>query len=95
LQESVETIQIGEPIHRVTFERDEGQQYRIGARVAVYAMNAQFRTLVLDPVNGSYRVTRCERVSNVGWKALRISLHVVTSPGPAAALATMVADDCR
>jgi len=79
----------------VTFERDEGQQYGIGTRVAVHAMNTQFRTLDLDPVNGSYRVTRCESVRDVGWKALRINLHLVHLPDSNAAVSVMIADARR
>ena len=95
LQESVETIQMIEPICRVTFERDEGQQSGIGARVAVHALNTQSCTLVLEPVNGSCRVTRYERVRAVGWKALRVNLQHLMSPASQATVCSMIADDRR
>jgi hypothetical protein len=81
--------------YRVTFERDEGQQYDVGARVTVHAMNGSFRTLALNPSNGSYQVTRSERVRDTGWQALRVSLHLVSQSGSDAALASMIADDRR
>lgn len=77
---------MADPTFLVTFERDEGQQYGVGARVSVHAMNGRLRTLVPDPLNGSHRVTRCERIRNPGWKALRVSLQLVNST---------VADDRR
>jgi hypothetical protein len=60
----------------VTFERDEGQEYPVGTRVGVHAMDAAYRTLALDPGDGAYVVTRCERIRDVGWRALRVSLTV-------------------
>ena len=95
LQESVEIAPMDEPTYRVTFERDEGQQYGVGARVTVHAMNGLFRTLKPDPFNGRYRVTRCERISDTGWKALRVSLHLINRSGSDAAFASMVADARR
>jgi hypothetical protein len=86
---------MADPTYRVTFERDDGQEYGVGARVSVRAMDSLFRTVELNPTNGTYRVTRCERIRDVGWKALRISLQVVTQPGPDAALTSTVADDRR
>ncbi len=80
------------PTYRVTFERDEGQEYRVGARVAVHPMNTLFRTIDPDSLTGNYLVMRCERVRDVGWKALRVSLHLVNLPGADAARVTMVAD---
>ena len=59
---------------RVTFERDEGQSYPVGTRVSVHTMDAVCHTLTLNPSSGDYRVTRCEHIRDVGWKALRISL---------------------
>ena len=81
--------------YRVTFERDEGQEYGVGARVSVHAMDSLLRTLDLDPSNGTYQVTRCERIRDTGWKALRISLQLVNQPGSECALAPMVANDRR
>ena len=95
LHKTIETVCLSKPTRRVTFERDEGQEYAIGARVAVHPMNSLFRTVDLDPSHGSYQVTRCERVCDVGWKALRISLDLVTSARSAAPLSPMVADDHR
>jgi hypothetical protein len=85
LHEHVESLPIGEPADRVTFERDEGQEYRVGARVTVHAMNSLFRTIDPNPSTGNYLVTRCERVRDVGWKALRVSLRLVNLPGADAA----------
>lgn len=34
LHERIEMSPLDEPTYRVTFERDEGQAYRVGARVA-------------------------------------------------------------
>ena len=88
-----------EPTYRVTFERDEGQEYRVGARVTVHPMNTLFRTIDPNTPTGNYQVVRCERVRDVGWKALRVSLHRVNLPGADAAPFsdaapfTMVADD--
>src|SRR5688572_22435981 len=93
LQERVEISRTDDPTYRVTFERDEGQEYRIGARVAVHPMNSLFRTIAPDPATGSYLVMRCERVRDVGWKALRVSLHLVNLPGADAAPFSVVADD--
>ena len=76
---------MGDPTYRVTFERDEGQEYRIGARVAVHPMNSLFRTIDPNPLTGNYLVMRCERVRNVGWQALRVSLHRVDLPDADAA----------
>jgi len=84
-----------DPTYRVTFERDDGQEYGVGARVSVHAMNGLFRTLAPNPSNGAYRVTRCERIRDAGWQALRISLQMVSLPGPDAALAPVVGDDRR
>ena len=67
---------------RVTFERDEGQDYPIGTRVSAHAMDDTFRTLALNPSSGDYLVTRCERVRDVGWKALRVSLSLAESTTP-------------
>src|SRR5215212_867302 len=78
--------------YRVTFERDDGQEYGVGARVSVHAMNGLFRTLAPDPSNGAYRVTRCERIRAAGWRALRISLRMVSLPGSNAAFAPVVGE---
>jgi hypothetical protein len=99
LQERSEIAPLDKPTYRVTFERDEGQAYRVGARVGVHPMNRLFRTINPDPSTGEYLVVRCERVRNVGWKALRVSLHLVGLPGVDAAPImdappfAMVADD--
>ena len=99
LQERSEISPLAEPTYRVTFERDEGQAYRVGSRVGVHPMNPSFRTIDPDSSTGEYLVVRCERVRNVGWKALRVSLHLVGPPGVGAAPITdippyaMVADD--
>jgi hypothetical protein len=93
LRERVEISPIDEPSYRVTFERDEGQEYHVGARVTVHQMNTLFRTIDPDPSTGNYLVMRCERVRDVGWKALRVSLHRVNLPDSTAAPFTMVADD--
>lgn len=95
LQERVETTVLADPTYRVTFERDEGQQYTVGARVTVHAMNGLFRTLKSDPLNGTYRVTRCERICDTNWKALRVSLHLVNQSVSDATPTSMVADDRR
>jgi hypothetical protein len=95
LQERVETTPLTDSTYRVTFEQDDGQQYAVGARVTVHAMNGLFRTLKPDPVNGSYRVTRCERISDTTWKALRVSLHLVRQSVSDATFASMVANDRR
>jgi hypothetical protein len=95
LQESVETIHIGEPTYRVAFERDDGQEYGVGARVTVHAMNSLFRTVDLNPSSGNYQVMRCERIRDTGWKALRISLHLVNPPESDAAPSVRVADGRR
>jgi hypothetical protein len=86
---------MADPSYRVTFERDDGQEYRAGARVTVRAMDSLFRTLDLNPSTGRYRVTRCERVRATGWKALRISLQLVDQPVAEAARASVVTDDRR
>jgi len=65
---------------RVTFERDEGQDYPVGTRVTAHAMDVMYRTLALDPSSGDYLVTRCEHIRDVGWKALRVSLALAESP---------------
>lgn len=82
-----------ETTYRVTFERDEGQEYRVGARVTVHAMNSLFRTIAPDPTTGTYLVARCERVRDVGWKALRVSLQLLELPSPDAAPFTKVTVD--
>src|SRR5688572_10602565 len=61
-----------EPAYRVSFERDEGQGYEIGARVSVHQMDHRFRTVRLDPDSGNYFVTRCERIRDTTWQALRL-----------------------
>jgi hypothetical protein len=99
LQERIEIALLDEPTYRVTFERDEGQAYGVGARVTVHPMNRLFRTIDPDPSTGEYLVMRCERVRDVGWKALRVSLHLVGPPDVDAAPLTdappyaMVADN--
>ena len=87
LGEHPEHLPKSEPTYRVAFERDEGQEYGVGAQVTVHAMNSLFRTVELDPSSGNYRVMRCERIRDTGWKALRISLHRVNQPSPGAVLA--------
>ena len=67
---------------RVAFERDVGQHYPVGTRVTAHAMDDMFRTLALNPSSGNYVVTRCEHISDVGWRALRVSLALTTSPTP-------------
>jgi hypothetical protein len=67
---------------RVAFEIDEGQDYPVGTRVTAHALDALYRTLTLNPSNGDYLVTRCERIRDPSWKALRVSLALVTSPTP-------------
>ena len=64
---------------RVTFECDEGQDYPVGTRVTAHAMDVAYRTLSPNPSSGDYLVTRCERIRDVGWRALRVSL-VLTEP---------------
>jgi hypothetical protein len=59
---------------RVTFEIDEGQDYPVGTRVAVRAMDAAYRTLAVDPLGGEFVVARCERSRDAWWKALRVTL---------------------
>ena len=86
LHTSAEVMLMSEPRNRVAFERDEGQEYSVGARVTVHPMSNLFRTLALNPSNGSYRVTRFERIRDVGWKALRVSLHLVHQPGSGVSL---------
>jgi hypothetical protein len=86
---------ISESTSRVTFERDDGQEYGVGTRVNVHAMNGLFRTLDPNPTDGSYRVTRCERIRDTGWKALRISLHRVNQPSSGVVPLAAVADDRR
>ena len=66
---------------RVAFERDEGQDYPVGTRVTAHAMDIMYRTLALNPASGEYLVTRCERIRDVGWSALRVSLALAKS-GP-------------
>jgi hypothetical protein len=92
LQELVESITMADLNYRVTFERDEGQQYDIGARVTVHAMNGSLRTLALNPSNGRYQVMRSERVRDVGWRALRVSLLLVEQSLSDAGLASIVTD---
>ena len=75
LHEAVTIMNIVEPPNRVTFERDEGQEYLVGARVSVHAMNGLFRTVILSPSDGTHLVTRCEKIRDIGWQALRISLR--------------------
>ena len=82
-----------EATHRVTFERDDGQAYRVGARVTLHPMNSLFRTIDPDPSTGNYLVMRCERVRDVGWKALRVSLRLLKLPAVDAAPVTMAAVD--
>ena len=65
---------------RVTFERDEGQDYPVGTRVTAHAMDVAYRTLALDPSSGKYVVARCERIRDVGWRGLRVSLALAGSP---------------
>jgi hypothetical protein len=67
---------------RVAFEHDEGQDYPVGARVTAHAMDAMYRTLTLNPSSGDYLVTRCERIREPGWKALRVSLAHAELPTP-------------
>lgn len=97
LRERVENPPVNEPTnlptHRVTFERDEGQEYSVGARVTVHAMNSLFRTIDLNPSTGTYLVARCERVRDVGWQALRVSLQLLELPGTDAAPFKMAAVD--
>ena len=92
-RERVENVPMHELTHRVTFERDEGQEYSVGTRVTVHAMNGLFRTIDPNPSTGDYLVTRCERVCDVGWKALRVSLHLLELPGTNAAPFTKAAVD--
>ena len=87
LREHLEHPPTSEPTYRVAFERDEGQEYGVGARVTVHTMDSLFRTVELDPSSGNYQVVRCERIRDTGWKALRISLHRVNQQGPDAVLA--------
>lgn len=87
LQERVETTTMTDSTYRVTFERDDGQQYDVGARVTVHAMDGLFRTLALNPSDGEYLVWRCERICDASWKALRVSLHLVKQSASDAALA--------
>jgi hypothetical protein len=82
-----------EQTYRVAFERDEGQQYSVGARVTVHAMNGLFRTVTPSPADGDYRVLRCERIRDVGWQALRVSLFRATPSEAEATSLTMVAAD--
>ena len=95
LQERVDTTTLADPTYRVTFEQDDGQQYTVGARVTVHAMNGLFRTLKPEPLTGSYQVARCERVSGSNWKALRVSLHLVNQSPPDVMVASVIADDRR
>jgi hypothetical protein len=95
LRERVEAPTMADPTYRVTFERDDGQQYGVGARVSVHAMDSQFRTLDVNPASGRYRVMRCDRIRATGWKALRVSLHLVDQPRVDALLAPPMADDRR
>jgi len=86
---------MADPTYRETFERDDGQQYGVGARVSVHAMDGRFRTLDVNPSSGRYRVMRCDQIRAPGWKALRVSLHLVDQPGSDPVLASPVADDRR
>jgi hypothetical protein len=58
----------------VTFEIDEGQNYPVGTRVVVHAMDAAHRTLAVDPLGGDFAEARCERSRDAWWKALRVTL---------------------
>jgi len=75
---------------RVTFERDEGQEYPVGTRVTAHAMDVAYRTLSLNPSNGDYLVTRCERIRDVGWRALRVSLVLAEPTTPSSRQAERV-----
>jgi hypothetical protein len=77
LHDDVDMMRAGVPSSRVTFERDEGQEYGVGARVNVHPMNTVYRTLQLSPSDGQYSVTRCERIRDTGWQGLRVSLQLV------------------
>jgi hypothetical protein len=70
------------PMTRVAFEHDEGQDYPVGARVTPHALDATYRTLTVDPSSGDYRVTRCDRIREPGWNALRVSLARAELPTP-------------
>jgi hypothetical protein len=76
----METVPVDEQMYRVVFERDHGQAYDVGTRVTVHAMNKLLRTVALSPAVGNYRVTRCERIRDAGWKALRVSLQLIAGP---------------
>jgi hypothetical protein len=67
---------------RVAFERDEGQDYPVGARVTAHPMDVAYRTLALNPSSGDYVVIRCERIRDVGWRALRVSLALAEPTTP-------------
>ncbi len=69
------------PTYHVAFECDEGQEYSVGDRVNVHPMNTVYRTLQLSPSDGQYSVTRCERIRDTGWQALRVSLKLMDEPG--------------
>ena len=75
-------MQMTQMTTRVTFERDEGQDYSVGTRVSAHAMDDMFRTLELNPSSGDYLVTRCEHARDVGWRALRVSLTLAEPPTP-------------
>jgi hypothetical protein len=96
LRESMEMDHMSAPMtesrFRVAFELDEGQQYDVGARVTVHAMNGAFRTVAMNPSSGNYRVMRCERVGDIGWRALRISLHHIALSGSDGSLPMLVTD---
>jgi hypothetical protein len=92
LHESIDVLPMDEPTYRVAFERDDGQEYGVGARVAVHNMNSGFRTVALSPTSGDYRVMRCERIRDTGWKALRISLKRIARPASDGIASALVAD---
>jgi hypothetical protein len=95
LHESIDVLPVDEPTYRVAFERDDGQEYGVGVRVAVHDMNSGFRTVVLSPTSGDYRVTRCERIRDAGWKALRISLERIVRPASDGVASARVTDARR
>jgi hypothetical protein len=89
----MERICMTEPTYRVSFERDEGQGYDVGARVSVHPMDDRFRTIRLNPAGGTYLVTRCERIRDTTWQALRISLQLWIEPLAEAAAGSVQAAD--
>ena len=84
LHRNVDTMRMSGPINRVAYERDEGQTYSIGARVDLHPMDTVYRMLQPRPADGQYSVTRCERIRDTGWQALRVSLQLVDQPGASA-----------